>query len=386
MTPYIVCFSMTIFLSYLDEIAIRKKSLTHYMFAFLVTIIPAILAGCRDNNIGTDVMVYAYYCFQEASRYGSDVLSVDFNPAVEIGFYFFAWVSSMLFDTVNGLLFFVSWFINIFVYCTFYRSRRYCSICLGELVFLLLFYNEAYNAMRQYMAMSVILFGMTYLLEHRYFHAIFWAIFAYMFHHSSVIGWVIMALLAFCNNSRCDNLYGIVKKNTELQWKKIFFVLVLMVLCGAFFEYIASLLLSLGVFGGDKYFSYIADIGRYGDVGYSINMMIAYIGIFMAIIFNRKYIWFIQGAIILFIGDMAMYYLRFKLIWLMRISMWFFFMRLLYVSQMPFSFKEILGKKMKYSYLGTVVTIGLCILYWYVAYIKSNLNETYPYTSAILGI
>lgn len=69
------------------------------------------------------------------------------------------------------------------------------NVWLGMLVFYTLFYNESLNIIRQWMAMSVLIYGFKYLVEQRWGSYLLCILFATTFHSSGLVG--ILLLLVY---------------------------------------------------------------------------------------------------------------------------------------------------------------------------------------------
>ena len=63
-----------------------------------------------------------------------------------------------------------------------------------------------------------------------------------------------------------------------------------------------------------------------------------------------------------------------------------FYIRILFLSQMPLSLDLIGKRKLNYSWAITMLFMLSCLVFWYGIYVIRGENETYPYTSVILGI
>lgn len=379
MFPYVVCFSITIFCAFIDEMLLKNDKKLHYLFAFLVILIPAIFAGCRDYNVGTDVLVYAAKIYDEASSNGWYILLPDYDSRIEIVFLFLAYIASLLFSTASGFLFLISLFINLFIYLALYRMRYVASICMGEFVYLLLYYNETYNLMRQCMAMAVVIFAVTYIFDRQYTKALIWSFLAYFVHHSAIIGLGIVILMLYFRKLETKN-------SNVIADKRIILLPMVLAVVALFFQDISEALISSGVFSIEFYSTYLEGMGMFENKGFNIQHFLVYYSSVFFLFINYRNIQFFIGAVVIFLCDVSMYYLRLDLVWLYRISTWFFYIRILFLSQMPLSLDLIGKRKLNYSWAITMLFMLSCLVFWYGIYVIIGENETYPYTSVILGI
>jgi len=217
MYPYLITFIITLILSSVLEKRLKKRSFYNigdYLLATSIILIPSILAGCRDYNVGTDVYVYALNIFGlvDENMPWTDVIKSNTGTmldSLEIGYIIIAWIGHFLSDDPHILLFLTSLFIGFFVFASLSRMRNYCSIFVGEFVYLFCCYNETLNMMRQAMAMVMIIYATTFLLtkEKSIIKFIVTFVLAYFFHHSAVIGLMILVPIFVFK----DELYNILK-------------------------------------------------------------------------------------------------------------------------------------------------------------------------------
>ena len=163
MTAYIVTFLVTLFFSYIDERNLLKEKpnrLKHIIMVAFIIMLPAVLAGLRDYSIGTDVQIYAKSVFENAVRSSSVNSVLERYSELEPGFLMLAFIVSRITSSVHFFLFSIAFIIQLFVYLALYRTRNYCSIFMGESVYLFLIYNASLNMMRQTIAMAILLFAL----------------------------------------------------------------------------------------------------------------------------------------------------------------------------------------------------------------------------------
>ena len=396
MWPYILCFIITAFFALKNEKSLKnydaKKDsvLIVWLTGAMTIIVPAILAGCRDYRIGTDVQVYALKCFEQV-QYAHNFLDL-FKPdsiyqeyPIEIGYYILAYISSIFSNDPHIFLFFITLFIGLFVYLTLYRMRNLCSIFMGQIVYLFCCYNETLNMMRQCMAMVMILYGITFLLENKsYLKCCVVLVLSYFFHHSALIG--LSLLIPIYVLTRKDILF---EDKKQMKWVLIISVFFSFIMAN-FFS-LAGAFISTNDFFSEKYDHYLTDTQNTGYSG--IRMVLYYLVIYAFLYFDRtknKYSYiFLTFAVL----DLMFYFLKLKQAYLYRIADYFFYCRIIGLSLIPiYSLRNV----QRYKIVNTFKIIML-FLFWllyyggenYIINPSSNIggaHETMPYVSDILNM
>ena len=196
---YIVFFLISCFLIWLSE-----KSSSRYigkLLAFIAILLPCILAGMRADTIGTDLRVYVEPMYNAAKQSTSFSSYMDqrwyviwrymYVNKFEIGFTTLVYLIEKLGGSLGTVLFFIQALILAPIYLGLKRMKKSYPVYLGMLVFYLLFYNTSLNMMRQWIAMSILFYGLSYLITNekkKYFITI---VVACLFHTSALMGVVI---------------------------------------------------------------------------------------------------------------------------------------------------------------------------------------------------
>lgn len=391
MYPYLICFLITILLAYANEKYLRKhennnkkSNVSKVLLAALVILPPAILAGLRDYVVGTDVMVYAYQVFGIANNiHGiADLFSPNiYNSRIEIGFYILAWFSHIFSDDAHIFLFFISLFIGVFVYLILYRMREFVSIWLGEAVYLLCFYNETLNMMRQSMAIVMVIYAFTFIYYKKSWSK-FWilAIPSYFFHHSAVIGLSLFLPVL---------IFGKDKINSKKSWK--YMALILLIFLG--FLLIASNFVA--VFSS-QFFDIFSDqlagfVSNYstntGDTG--LTPFILYFFPYLLLCIRFKHIKYGYMYLCIALIDAAFYSVRAGYPFIYRLFAYYYWFRLLSFSSIPINLNKTIISNRTYK----ILLLTTLFLYWQFTFggnIKSNemhgAHETMPYKSEIINI
>lgn len=390
MWPYIICFAITLLFAATDEYStkrIKKYKGFHVFCALMVILLPAILAGCRDYTIGTDVNVYAKPVFDKALNnvsYLSFVHAVDssYLGSIEPGYLFLAFVISKFTSDAHWFLFAISLFIGFFIYISLYRMKDHCSMFFGQLIYLTMIYNESFNMMRQSMAISIIIFAITFLLDKRWVKYILLMAIAYLFHRSALISLAIpFAFRIVGDQKKTDSRQEI--KNKLKWWIRVIGVSTIMAVTVIGFQMIVQFLINLGLISS-KYLTYL-NFQRLGT--FSLKAFICYFLILIVIFGRRNKNWYGYSFLAIEIISLIVYPLQSFMPWLYRIGSYFMYCRIFSASQLHFMpFRILRNKKIRYEDVFAIICIICCIIYWYFFYITWNNHETLPYTSQILEI
>ncbi len=391
MGSYIICFIITLFFAYINERNLKKnhpKKLVHRFTVMMIILIPAILAGARDYSIGTDVTVYAEPIFQRALNSNTFIqlytsCSNSYLGSIEPGFLMIAYIVSKFTNDAHWFLFAISLFIQVFIYLVLYRKREICSIFIGEFIYLFIIYNESYNMMRQCMAIVIVLFAITFLMEQKYKQYVFFMIVSYLFHRSAVIGllyWPVFILLK--DKSAVDKFHIRTNKERQQWWIKLIGISIIITVVTVGFQTISSALIGIGLLSS-KYLGYL--VGTHSSI--SIKAFVYYILIITIIFLRRNKSICGYAFLSIAIADMFFYFLQGYMPYLYRIASYFLYSRVLSASQVRLDLSSILrtGKITKEGVCAIGVII-CCIVYWSFFIVYWNNHETMPYLSSKLGI
>jgi hypothetical protein len=162
----ILAFTFALLYEYVKE---RFVSVLGYVFSFLSLWIPSAIR----YGVGTDYMGYYYSFFQH------DIMDIDTEPA----FYFINWIVLKLGLGVQWIFVLSSFITYIFAYASFPKKKF--SLCV--LFFTFYMYLASYSLVRQGMAISIIMYGISQLIKGRHIQFIILVCIASLFHYSALI-------------------------------------------------------------------------------------------------------------------------------------------------------------------------------------------------------
>lgn len=208
MIIYVISFAISCLIICLAE-KIKDKALSTALL-WLAILLTAIVAGLRADTIGTDVRTYVEPMFNLAKQSSSYVEFLNSSflkeyvntkiSSIEPGYTLFVYVIAKFIGSFAAELFFTQLFINAFILFGIWHFRDKMNVWLGMLIFYTLFFNESLNMIRQWMAMSVLIYGFKYLAEQRWVRYLICVLLATSFHSSGMVGLLFLAVYYLLSN------------------------------------------------------------------------------------------------------------------------------------------------------------------------------------------
>lgn len=262
--------------------------------------------------------------------------------------------------------------------------REFVSLWLGETVYLLCFYNETLNMMRQSMAVVMVMYAFTFVYYNRSWKKfLLIAIPSYFFHHSALIGLSLFIPVLMLGRENIGN------KLSKKQMGTTVIISLLFAGVAANFINIANMAINVNEIFSDRYDHYIEDMTA-ENARSGIRILIFYFVPYLLLYFRRKEIKFGYMFLCIALIDAAFYYLRLRMPYLYRISSYYYWFKLLSLSALsiyPIK-KKILSDK-----LYRLILIVTLFFFWRLNYggetssqQMHGAHETMPYKSEILNI
>lgn len=347
---------------------IKRKAFGH-LFLILATIIPSILSGCRDLNIGTDVNIYLSPAWQHALHYSSiiEYIGTTFmEPLFGMIIFIFAHYTS----DIHWLLFGIQLLIMLLVYKLAYHYRQLIPIWIIYFLFLLLMYQLSFNMMRQAIALLICINSFKYVEERKFYRFLAYIIIGLGFHITTIIFSVTYFFYFVYNTDKSSKWIHI------LQISVIFLSIIFVLL----YNEIILLAVFLGILKA-KYLQYTS----FGDTftsSFSISEFIIRAFFFCIALYNyrMKILDKKSSSFFLFISffELLCNTLSLYSTYASRITLYFFMLYIIYIPRI------IINSKNKPIFIALLII--LLSYYWYYLYIINKVSDTYPYTSSILNI
>lgn len=188
MEIYIILMSITFILMLLDS-KIRHKKWIFFILCVALTLISAIRYDVGSDYINT--YVNAFRWLKIGLRHDYEIL--------------FLWLNKFLIQHDGTAVQMLS-ICAVFTIPLFFRfirnnvEQRYWFLAV-YLYLVSTIYFASMNAVRQYVALAILLFGFDYLKEKRYIHYSLFIVLAMMFHSSAVMAFLYMAVYYIYSNN-----------------------------------------------------------------------------------------------------------------------------------------------------------------------------------------
>ena len=133
----------------------------------LLAILPPILiAGLRDSTVGSDMDLYIVPIFNGIASNGQNLAEfIDSYPDIEFGYLLLNYVVAQMTDLPFVLLTCIHILIIIPLYVTAIKWRDYLSPIFFMFIFYMIFFQESLSIVRQRIALSFSMLGLTMFLE-----------------------------------------------------------------------------------------------------------------------------------------------------------------------------------------------------------------------------
>ena len=182
----------------------RSSKVLNCIFIGIALLLPALLAGLRNSSVGTDTINYVNM-FESAKAFNS-ITTVLQNINVEKGFVGLIYLISRFTNNVFWMLFLCELLTCFFVWKAIDDNVSDQHKVFSMALYYLLFYSFSFNIMRQMIAMSIMLFSYRYIKKRELFKFLICVVFAYTFHKSAVIGFLLYPIYGVCLKKGAESL------------------------------------------------------------------------------------------------------------------------------------------------------------------------------------
>ena len=166
-------------------------------FCFFVATLLSIVACLRSQSVGADTMQFCGI-FDSITRNGWSILN-SYYSRIEIGFFTLSWLLSRMVPN-SQILIFATGLISVSSICFFiYKNSR--DVVLSTILFVgFQFFAFWLTAMRQVLAMSIVLLCIElFLRRKKWLLFIFGVLFAFLFHSSALVCLLFLPIYLFKN-------------------------------------------------------------------------------------------------------------------------------------------------------------------------------------------
>lgn len=361
MVIYLVIFAIsTIFFYEASKIDDTKQ---RWLMVLLAIVPVALIAGVRDDAIGTDVLVYGKDCFLDVyqSRWYSEI-DLSWMLRMEPGYLMLNFVVSRFTGSYNvffGVLMALQMF---FVMKALLCFRNRMPIWLALVAYYFSYYNISLNQMRQSFACAIILYACTFAYKRKLFPFLCVVGLACFFHVSAFVAFMIYPVFIVFRKTQ----------SYKLMWSSVAMGVAMALLVQ---KSVDLVLATIGL--NSDYAHYFKDSTH----GFFITKFLITLPmptlffIFRKKFFRKESIYLAFSLIVMLVATQARELIGNDA---ERIMNYFVITQVLVL---PFVCAHLNGGKRK---IVTLLGIGYYVSYWYYMFIYNGFQETYPYTSYIL--
>lgn len=356
------CFSL-IFTSLAYRCYKHNEKVLFYLCSLIAIGLPSLLAGLRNETVGTDTLNYINY-FTQATLYNNFSSYYKNYIGVEIGYLVLNFLVAHLSTSVSVFFIITHTIIVSSIYISAFKLQKYLNPTWVMFIFLFMSFNESLNILRQYIAISLSLLAFSDFITHRSFIRYFIInIIGFTFHHSSIICFIFPIIYLLLDN-----------KPFKKELKKLSIISLCLVSIYILLQKINIPFLS--DFFSYKYLRYVSD-GK-GEVSSSTVLIYLYISFIIITttirrsnkIFNTLSVISILAIVFCTLGAWATT--------LYRLSIYPFIINIISI---PLIFKL---RPKSYKIIKPIF-VTLIICYWFYSIIYKGSNETIPYQTLLIG-
>lgn len=377
MAVYLIGFALSILLIAYAE----KKRLPVFLgISVIALLIPCLIAGLRQQNIGTDVMVYvkplttAAISAEDLSQYFDSYWFLDWRNMYaqdyELGFSLLVYLVAKLTRSLGAVLFAIQAFMVVPVYIALARNRKEFPVWLGMLIYYFLFYNATLNMMRQWVAMAFLLLAFQMLRERKLWLTVVLVVVAFFFHDTAIVALPVFMLFWFLWLIRHTRL---VQSNLHLQGATIVTGLLVIVATVAILN-LPLILKLLSLVGFDQYSGYLQG----NEMRLMPGQIIMRLPLLAALLLCWRPLCRTDSATPFYMATVLLDIVLSQLVSVdenaLRIGMYLSMYTILWI---PSAYRAC-PKGLSRTAL-TVLVIGYAVFYWYYTYALQMRHQTVPY-------
>ena len=207
MLIYYIVFAISIACLVLAEKLEQKNKEVSVAIKIFAIFIPALLAGMRAIDVGTDTKLYIEPAFNNAinaTNFFTFYKMYDIEPLYML----FTFISAKILANVNVFMTALYFIITLLAYEIAKNNRDKAPLSITYAVFLLFYFifdfNKSLNLVRQTISILLIIYGLKYVKDKKYMKSIFITLVSILIHKTAIIGALIYLIYGIFN-----------KKNTK---------------------------------------------------------------------------------------------------------------------------------------------------------------------------
>lgn len=366
MLTYYIVFAISIACLALAEKLEQKNKDIAVAIKILAIFIPALLAGMRAIDVGTDTKLYIEPAFNDA------VNATDFSAFykmydIEPLYMLFTFVCAKIFANVNVFMTALYFIITLLAYKIAKNNSDKAPLSITYAVFLLFYFNKSLNLVRQTISILLIIYGLKYVKNKKYTKSIAIILVSILIHKTAIIGALIYLI------------YGIFDKKNTKYYKII--ILVVSALFLIIYKPLLNFLINDIHVLNSRYNYYINSNKVDVSLSYmlfNLLLLIWSLTFYKKLVKHDKFNEYLVFIVIL--GNILML-LSTQFNFVIRISYYFTYLYLLIIPEMV----EICDTNEKKSIM-TMALLTIFVAYNYIYYGYQQNDKTCPYKSIFNNI
>ena len=191
---YLFVGILTSCIAYVSYENYDKNKLVFYLTFALLILFPSTIEGCRNWNIGTDMLGYGSIYFYDAQRFNTVRLFLENLETKEYAYHLLCYYCGKI-GSINLYMFVAALIKMTMLALTCLKFRKVTIPWLVVLAYMLFFYWYGFSLMRQSLALSICMYSLTFLYDKKYVPFAICIIVGYLFHNSSIFMLYILLVL-----------------------------------------------------------------------------------------------------------------------------------------------------------------------------------------------
>lgn len=194
---YLIVGIITSLLSHIAISNYDKNKVLFYITFPLFILFPSIIEGCRDWNLGSDMLGYGSQCFYDSLQYSNVGSFLSHLDSKEYGYHLLCYFCGKV-GAINLYMFMAALIKMIMVALACLHFRKNTIPWMVVFGYMLFFYWYGFSLMRQSLALSICMYSLVFLQEKKYLLFLLFVFLGCLFHNSSIFMFIlpIMILMA----------------------------------------------------------------------------------------------------------------------------------------------------------------------------------------------
>lgn len=238
---YFVTFCLSGFLFQMTKYVNNKYIKQIVNIAALI--IPVLLGAFRGIDVGKDTSVYAYPVYKSAQTFDRFLDFIGYD-GMEPAFLLLEYIGSKYIHSFAFVLGTIQFIIDFCFYKVIKKTYGEDSLAINMMIFYFLIYGGTYNAIRQSVAIALLLLATTYFADKKYIYTVLLSVSAVMFHTTALVGLLLFAIYAVADK---DKVYKVIN----------FLIVAFSFVLNIYWESVFSTIFRYITIWGDNYSDYL---------------------------------------------------------------------------------------------------------------------------------